>query len=103
MKVPIIKTGTRVRLNDGVAPAAQGQEGLVISHRWSSIDQEIVNVVKMDDPDWGPKYSSGYAGPTPELGVSTACCDILGLDPDDALIEGEHLQAKHRKEERKQR
>lgn len=107
MKIPIIKTGTRVRLNDGVAPATQGQEGLVIEHRWSSCDQQILNVVKMDDPDWGPKFSGGYKGPCETLGVSAACCDILGPDPKDALIEGEHLQAelrdKYRREERRRR
>lgn len=96
----LVKVGTRVELNEGVAPAAQGQRGLVISHKWASIDQQVVNIVKMDDPDWGPKYSSGYVGKCETLGVGTHCCHLLGGAGEEVLFPSASIASQLRAKEK---
>ena len=95
----LIKNGTRVELNDGVAPAAQGQRGVVTSHRWSAIDQEVLNVIQMDDPDWGVKFSSGYSHGLDTLAVGTHCCELIeGANEQENLFDGLALREKLRED-----
>jgi len=95
----LIKNGTRVRLNDGVAAAAQGQTGVVKDHRWSAVEQAVLNVVQMDDPDWGVKFSSGYSPGIETLAVETHCCEML--DRESNLFDGRQLREKLRAEDLK--
>lgn len=97
----LVKNGTRVELNDGVAPAAQGQRGVVTSHRWSAIGQEVLNVIQMDDPDWGVKYSSGYSPGLDTLAVGTHCCELIdGATEQESLFDGLVLRERLREEDR---
>ena len=76
----VIKVGTRVELNSGVANQCQGQRGEVTGHRWSTCSWAVLNIVKMDDPTWngklGPKSGRGWSE-VKTLGVGTHCCNLL--------------------------